>query len=313
MKHRRATFQHYLEYAAWLTITGAVRLLPRRAVVLTADAIGWLMYKVFRVRRKLVDEQISLALGGKRSAIELRRIGLRSWQNTVLTFFEFLAPRAAAVAAVEGEEFLRQVMPGPVIVITGHLGNWEDMSSYAKQVGVQIAAVGKPMHNPLVNDSIAAGRARRGVEIIEVKASMKRLVDATRAGKWIAILGDQDARRAGIFVPFFGRPASTAVGPAHFAWKLNQPLFPAYCVHMDDPLRSLKVVMMAPIYPDSTVPRDAEIQRLTLAHVQALEEAVRRYPENYFWLHRRWKTKPRPEKSGNAQIEVAQQRIETAE
>ena len=122
---------------------------------------------------------------------------------------------------------------------------------------------------------------------------MKTAVSAARRGKWLTIVADQDARRHGIFVDFFGKPASTAEGPALFSWKLNLPIAPLFSVRLPGPRRELKAIGLPLIHPDPSAPREEEIRRLTEAHVRALEDTIRRYPDSYFWLHRRWKTRPK--------------------
>lgn len=296
MTTRRPSWKHYIEYAAW-TLTGKViGVMPRRIVILAADLLGWVMYSVLGIRKRVIDEQLAMAFGETKSPRELRAIALRSWQNCVLTFFEFLAPVTARTIEVERDELLDNLHPHQAIVISGHTGNWEDLSVYTGQKGILMTVVGKAMHNPMVDAAIYRSRLQRGIEVVEVKSSMKRLVNAVRSGRWIGMMGDQDARRNGIFVRFFGKPASTAVGPAMFAWKLNLPLLPMFCIRLPNRERTLKVVLKEPIWPDTAADRDTEVRRLTELHVQALEKVVREYPENYFWLHRRWKTQPRPPK-----------------
>jgi KDO2-lipid IV(A) lauroyltransferase len=301
--------QHWLEYAGWRLVAGLLRPLPRRGFIVLADGLGWLMYAVLRVRRTVNDEQLQLALGAERSAAELRRIGLRSWQNAVLTFFEFLQPNANAASrwdafdVKEGyEEHVRPLLAqGAGIFLTAHIGNWEALSRLGAQGGFQIAAVAKPMHNPLVDRTIVENRRGvLGMEVISTSGSLKRIAVAVREGKWIAMLGDQDARRRGIFVPFFGKEASTAEGPAYFAWRLGIPMVPSFCVRNHDRYRTLKLINLAPIHADANAPREQETRRLTELHVAALERVVRRFPAEYFWLHRRWKTQPKKRKSGEA-------------
>ncbi len=280
--------------------------MPRRATVILADAAGWLMYHVFRLRRDIIDSQIKLAMGDCTSEVDRRRIGLRSWQNCVLTFFEFLQPNS--IGSRGWDEFREQegyeeycapltTTNTPTLVLTGHMGNWEALGSLAAREQVPLVAVAKPMHNPLVDASILRSRAARGLEVMQVKQSMKGVIDAVRKGKWIAFLGDQDARKRGIFVNFFNRPASTALGVAHFSYKMNVPILPGFCVRIRDADRHLKVVFMPPIYPNPDADKDEELWRITQEHTAALEAVIRRYPGDYFWLHRRWKTQPKKDKA----------------
>ena len=260
------------------------------------------MYRLFRVRRNVVDAQLAIAYGNSLNGAELRRIGCQSWQNCVLTFFEFLQPNPFGSAGwdefreQEGfEEYCKPILDAGnnAFIITAHIGNWEALGSLGNREGVNLAAVAKPMHNPLVNNSILKSRAHRGLQVLQIKSSMKGIVDAARAGAWVAFVGDQDARRHGIFVDFFGRPASTAPGAAHFAYKMNMPILPAFCVRINDSSRHLKVIFMPPIYPNQDADKETELVRMTQEHTSALEQVIRRYPGDYFWLHRRWKTKPK--------------------
>lgn len=298
----KITLQHRVEYAGWQLVTGTLKFVPRQVMIRFANAAGWMMYHALRVRREVVDGQLDRALGNTYSLNERRQIGCRSWQNCVLTFFEFVQPNPVGSAGWDNfreqegfEEYCKPLLDAGenAIIITAHIGNWEALGGLGKRENVSLAAVAKAMHNPLVNGSILRSRAKRGLEVLQIKRSMKCIVDAVRAEKWVAFVGDQDARRNGIFVDFFGRPASTAPGPAYFASKLNKPLLPAYCVRINDADRHLKVIFMAPIYPDPTADREEDIKRMTQEHTRSLEQVITSHPAEYFWVHRRWKTKPK--------------------
>ena len=286
-----------------MLVAGVLKVVPRPLMIVAADFFGWLLYYVARIRRDTIDEQLTLAFGDTLSARERKAIGCKSWQNCVLTFFEFLQPNPIlskgwdTFTEQEGymeycRPFVEQGVSG--IVITGHIGNWEALGSMSKRENVGLAAVAKDMHNSMVNKHILATRARRGLEVLQVKRSMKCIVDAIRQGKWLAIVGDQDARKRGIFVNFFGRPASTATGAAYFAYTMNKAILPAFCVRLPDSSRHLKLIISEPIIPDLSADRESEIHRMTQLHTAALEAVIRRYPADYFWLHRRWKTQPKP-------------------
>ncbi len=305
MAHNRATLQHYFEYLGWKLVSGVLKFVPRPAMIVAADAAGWMLYNVLRIRRKTIDDQLNIAFGNEKSEAERRAIGCRSWQNCVLTFFEFLQPNPIGSEGwdefrdQEGyHEYLEPMNKANRrgLVITGHMGNWEALSGMSKRENLPLAAVAKAMHNPLVDKEILKSRAARGLEVLQLKGTMKGIVDAARAGKWVAFVGDQDARKRGIFVDFFGKPASTAPGAARFALALELPVLPAFCVRLPDKERHLKLIIYPPLWPDSTADREEEVKRITQHHTRALEEVIRRYPEDYFWLHRRWKSKPRKQK-----------------
>jgi KDO2-lipid IV(A) lauroyltransferase len=302
MSKRYATLLHWIEFFAWKIVATVLLFLPRQALVMLADAAGWFAYRVLRIRRRIVEENLATAFGAEKSPRERDKIAVRSFQNMVLTFFEFLVPEPIFYRVHDlfgepaGYRNYPELRDKAAIVVTGHIGNWETMASYAPVAKVKIAAIAKPMHNPLIDDAIRRSRDKRDLEIISTSGSMKKIVDAARRGMWITFLGDQDARRSGIFVKFFGKPASTAEGAALFAWKLNAPILPTYCVRLNDRKRRLQMHFYPPIYPDPHDSKDAQIRKLTEAHVESLEDIIRKFPDNYFWMHRRWKTKPKGER-----------------
>lgn len=303
---RTVTFQHRVEFACWKGMAFLLDFFPRELCIKLADVLGWLAYKVFKIRRKTIDQQLRMAFGKEKSDAEIQRIACKSLQNTVMTFFEFLQPRLLdnrGKVFEEEEGFDENIRPFLIagknaIVSTGHIGNWEAMGILGRRENVKLAAVAKAMHNPLVNEEIVSSRKDMGLQVLQVKSSMKSIVDAFRKNSWVAFVGDQDARRRGIFIDFFNTPASTATGTAYFSLKMGVPIVPVYCIRMTDKRRSLKLICLEPIWPQ-TVEKDQEeeeILRLTRLHTEALEKVVRKYPENYFWLHQRWKTRPKSKK-----------------
>jgi len=313
-ENSRPRFIHYVEYAGWQAVSAAMHLLPRRLVVGLACMCGWLMFYVLRVRRHEVEANLAGAFGTRKSPAELRRIALEVYKNSVLTFFEFVGGGCSSAddkryfMEPEGWDNAKQALHGShAIVVTAHIGNWEALGLYGRKIGIRLVAFAKPLHNPLVNKAVLEERSRRGLEIRPITTMLKGAVDAAREGAWLCILGDQDAGRRGIFVDFMGRTASTFQGAALFSWKLNMPIIPAFCVREEGPLRRLRLIVMPLIHPDTGAARDAEIARLTRAHVESLEQVIERHPESYFWFHRRWKTRPRP-----ARINVPAEETERA-
>jgi KDO2-lipid IV(A) lauroyltransferase len=299
MKERRPTFAHRVEYAGWVAASAILKLLPRKAVVALADLLGFLCFHVLRVRRKVVEENLQIAFGTRRSPGEQRGIAQRTYQNAILTFCEFVQPasiwskRADFFSKTIGLENLMQTRGNPVVFVTGHIGNWEMLGAHGMSLGFPLAALMKPLHNPLINADVVKQRRKMGYQLVSTDGSMKAVIESVRRGEYPVFVGDQDARRAGIFVDFFGTPASTAQGAALFAWKLNLPLLAGFSFRNRDRLRTLTCTIAPMIHPDPTGPRDTEIRRLTEAHTKLLEAFVEQHPDSYFWLHRRWKTRPK--------------------
>lgn len=302
MSRRKATFTHYLSYVVWHLVSAILWIMPRRTVVILADFLAFLLHRVTRIRRKEVYGNLQLALGDTHSPEEISRIARDSYRNGVLTFLEFIRPHALFWEVVgifrgfDGWDQFEAMGDKPYIIVTGHMGNWESLGEIGiRKAGIpHFVAFMKPMHNPLVNDSIVKQRMKIGLELISTSAgSFKAAVTAAREKKILVFLADQDARRNGIFVDFFGTPASTAEGAAMFAHRLNLPLLCTFSIRNNDALRTLRIEIAPAIFPDPTTERDADVLRLTQTHAKYLEDVVRRHPGSYFWLHRRWKTRPK--------------------
>jgi Kdo2-lipid IVA lauroyltransferase/acyltransferase len=288
---------HYLQAFGWIALAGFLKVLPRGAMIALADAAGRVMFSALRIRRQVVLDNLVTAFPAL-SDEERLRIGLLSYQNLALSFFESIQPdslwpsaRHIFVGEHVNEEHYRGLLGKAAIVLTAHIGNWEAMPN-AVDEGITLAAIAKPLHNPIVDRMVTRQRERQGMRILPTASSMKGAIDAIRRGEWLVFLGDQDAGSRGLFVPFFGRPASTARGPALFAWKTNTPILPVFAIRDGSRQCRLRLQFAEPILPDPSAHRDAEIERITRAHVRALEEVIRKYPSDYFWVHKRWKSKP---------------------
>ncbi len=190
------------------------------------------------------------------------------------------------------ERFQEEMAKGRgVILMTGHLGNWEIGAAGFTTRGVPFDAVAKPMENSLFGRALAEARRRVGMGVIDVLDAPRGVLRSLRRGRAVAILADQNTPTGDLFVPFFGRPASAARGPALFALRSGAPMMLAVPLRDPGP-KATYTVTVEPIEFEPTGDRDADVVRLTEAHTRALEAAIRRAPEQYFWLHRRWKRRP---------------------
>ena len=177
-----------------------------------------------------------------------------------------------------------------VIMAIGHFGNWELSGAALAARGVPVAAVVQKQSNALVDREINAVRERLGVVPIERREAPRKVLRALQRGTSIGFVADQDARRAGVFVPFFGTPASTHRGAALFAIRAEAPLFFGATLRRDD---GAYECIAEEIVVDRSGPLDDAVDRMTAAFTARLEQEIRKAPEQYFWMHKRWKTKPR--------------------
>jgi KDO2-lipid IV(A) lauroyltransferase len=178
-----------------------------------------------------------------------------------------------------------------VLLVTGHYGNWEIAAAAVAARGVPIAAIVRRQGNRLVDARLQELRRALGVETIYQGDAPSRVPRILRANGIVGIVADQDARRSGIFVPFFGRPASTHRGPALFAMRLGAPVLA--CIARRLPGDDVRYeVIGEKVDVVRTDDLDHDVRTLTAELAARLEKQVRQMPEQYFWFHRRWKTQP---------------------
>jgi len=295
----RASLLHRLEFLLLKILEYTLRLLPFRLALRTGAVIGTLCAWVLPVRRRVMRSNLQRAFGSAISEHHLRKLMRQCYRNSAISAVEFIRLRTRSAAQIkqqvlrtEGEEYYHQVggTRGGYITLTGHLGNWEFMAAYFSAEGLRLSVIAKPIHNPYVNDYVHQIRREKGCEVISTEEGMKKIVSRLKAGKVVAFLADQDARKTGIFVEFFGSTASTHTGPALFMTRLRVPILPMFDIRVG--LDKHVIIFRPPIYPPQEADKAEAIRLVTEQHVRILEEMVRQYPEQYFWYHRRWKTQP---------------------
>ncbi|RMF08295.1 MAG: hypothetical protein D6762_05865 [Candidatus Neomarinimicrobiota bacterium] len=188
---------------------------------------------------------------------------------------------------VEGIRHLQQALGGGrgVLLVTGHFGSWETLAAWLGQAGYPVTAVANRQSNRGADRFFREQRETSGIEHIYNKrgtAAMKSVLDQNRI---LILASDQDARRNGVFVRFFGRPASTPRGAAVFHRRTGAPILFATC-QAEGP-RAFRVR-----FQPLPIGRQASVPDIVQAYTSCLEAAIRPHPEQYFWFHRRWKTKP---------------------
>jgi len=201
---------------------------------------------------------------------------------------------AAIAASVEGLEHVAaaRARGRGAVLLSGHFGAPELFAAVVARAGHPVRFLVRAQSNPRVDAELQSRRRGLGVEVgghgIGVRGALREL----RANGCVALLADQDAGRRGLFVPFFGIPASTPPGPAEFCVRTGAALIPGYlCRNLDG---SYEGRLLPPIDPPATGDDAADVLALTARHAALLEGWIRERPEQWLWTHRRWKTAPAP-------------------
>lgn len=283
---------HGAQHALVRAAAGALAALPPPAALGAGAALGALA-GALGLRRGVARANLAIAFPelGREARDAILAAHYRELGRVLAEYPRLGArarPGAGAVAAVHGEEHLEAAAAAGrgAILMSGHYGNFELMAAHLGHRH-PMAVVTRRLRNPAVDRWLTARRREAGLGTIPSETGVRDIYAALGAGRFVAMLADQDARRHGVFVPFFGRPASTAIGPARIALATGAPIIMGFNVRGPDGRHTIHVE--PPLTAEEPRSPDAA-WRLTARHAAHLEAWVRRHPEQWFWLHRRWKT-----------------------
>jgi KDO2-lipid IV(A) lauroyltransferase len=287
-----------IEYLVAVFFYHILRRLPYRVSLILAAGVKYFAQYIIGYRRKVAYNNLSDAFPNK-SKTELKIIINEIYRNFVLLWIEILQTWRLNDEYIDKnfqihnwELVEKAVGEGRgVIFVTGHIGNFEwTAHCLAIKLG-NTYAIMKKVKNPHINDLIVKLRECTGLKLILSKVALRRGLKLLRDGNTLLVAGDQDARKLGIFVNFMNKTASTATGTAIFHLKTNAPM-----VFVAGIRRNLGIF---DIYfeeiPDSNSKEinDNNIKTITQSHTAILEKWICKYPGQYFWTHRRWKTQPK--------------------
>lgn len=289
------------EYAAVWSLYALVRVLPMGIVERTTRLLGGFAFHVLRGRRRIAVENARQALGDA-SALGIRTIARGSFCSFLLTAMPEMAKlrphlssrgarswlhvRAPELEAMfERARLLHEEVRGCVFV-TPHFGNWEVLPDVAAAVGIPLAVVVRPLDNRYLERLVARSRRSTGQLFVAKRNAFLALQHSLASGRSVGMLPDQ-ATYKGIPVEFLGRPAWTTPVPALLALHQRRPLVVVACFRTGT-LR-FGGFLSEPIWPGPYRSEKAEVVRLTTLMNRAMESVIRAHPEQYLWMHNRWK------------------------
>jgi KDO2-lipid IV(A) lauroyltransferase len=184
----------------------------------------------------------------------------------------------------------------PTIFITGHCGNWELLGYALSVLGYPIAALARPLDNPLLNDWVLGIRERFGLQIVTKWGGVSVLQDLIRSNTSVGFIADQNAGDRGMFVPFFGRLASSYKSIGLLAMRYDIPIAAVHAKRIDGRFK-YEVSLTDFIEPEEWKQQPDPLYYITARYNRAIEQMIRIAPEQYLWLHRRWKSRPKFERN----------------
>jgi Kdo2-lipid IVA lauroyltransferase/acyltransferase len=301
---KRGKVQTALEYVAARALLTGLGLLPRPVAVATGRGVGRIAYGLSDRLRLTGFRNLELAFP-EMDESERERILRGCFKNLGRLLGEFSQFQRATpeslyrIVECEGLENLQaaQALGRGVILFTGHLGAWELSSLALSAFGYPMSFLVRRIDNPLIERLIEKTRTRFGNRSIDKRAAMRPMLRTLRAGGTLGILVDLNTQpHEGIFVDFFGIPASTTSGVAALALRTGAAVLPVF-VPWDEKRRRFVLHVDSPLVVASTGDEREDIKQLTSLFTSVVESYVRRFPEQWLWIHKRWNT--RPEKDAN--------------
>jgi KDO2-lipid IV(A) lauroyltransferase len=291
------TFQHRLEFLGYRFIEKLICSLPDHSLPSFARPFAFFLYHVIGIRKKVTLDNLNIAFPEKSLAWK-KKIAYNSYFHFLIMILEFMKLQRwshrklnSKFRLAEMEKLFPVLQQGKgAILVSGHFGNWEVAMAYLHYHQIRSTAIQQNQQNDLINQRMKALRQQWGIEIVDTRGAVKNCEIALQDGRVVALLGDQDAGHRGVFVPFFSRLASTHIGAAVLHLRTGSPLFLATCNRVFHrqfdfcfyPINGLK---------DNAV-SDENVHYLTSRLMIQLEKAIQKYPEQYFWMHKRWKSSP---------------------
>ena len=291
-----------LEFWGAMAVVLPVGSLPEPFAFALGRLLGRLWYAVDARHRKVALENLARAFGGQRTAAEREAIARSHFIHLVYTFVEtcrlrgLSAARLEQVVRVEGVEHLQRARERGrgIMVVTAHFGSWEVLARAWPLLGEVAAFVARPLDNPLLEAWIAGIRAAGGNQVIQKQHAFRSVVGILRRGGTVAMLIDQNvAREQGVFVDFFGTPACTTAAATLAARRTGATLLPAVCPRTAPGRFTVRIGKEIPVAV--TGDHRWDILATTAEATAVLEAFIREHPEQWFWVHRRWKTRPEGE------------------
>jgi Kdo2-lipid IVA lauroyltransferase/acyltransferase len=293
----------YADYAVYLlvrVIVGIVQTLSIPQAFALARFLAWLLFRLDRRHREVALENLRHAFANEVTESQREQLVRSVYQHFCGLLMEIIhLPRKLHphswrryIKLKNGRQLVDCLLSGrPVVILTGHFGNWELGGYLLGLLGFRVHPVARPLDNPYLDDLLRSFRQRNGQRVLAKKGDFEQMQSLLSSGGIMATLADQDAGQRGLFVDFFGRPASTHKAIALMALQYEVPIIVAAARRMDSPLH-YEMITEDLILPEEYADRPDAIRAITQRFTSALERVIRSSPEQYFWLHRRWKHQP---------------------
>ena len=277
-------------------ISALSRCLPWGVAVSWGGQLGLFLYHVLGRYRMASFNNFKIAFGSEESPIQSAQIIKKSFVNLGKTLIEVLKlptlkPHTLdALVSWEGEEYLKNTDGKGVILITGHIGNWELLGAAIAGRGYPIHAIAAPFHDSRIGQFIIQLRSLLGVKTISrgTPSSSRKILEVLRKKEILVLLIDQDTKVDGVFVPFFNKKAHTPAGAAKLAVRSDVVTVMGFITRL--PHDHHRLTIKKPLTLFRTGDKKDDIEKNTALFASHIEQEIREVPDQWVWMHQRWET-----------------------
>ncbi len=285
-------------YALTATLaTQSIARLPRKVALSIGASVGTAVFKLAPRQRALVCRQLAVSLGLEDTP-EIERLARRCFQNLGKNLIEFMQfPRTSCeyikriVTFEGGEHIARALAEGKgAIILTGHFGNWELLAASIVAEGYTLRPLARRLRSKRLSALLNAYREKAGYTGIDRDGGIRGALRCLKRNELLGILADVDTKIDGVFVDFLGRPAYTPYSPVAIALKTGASILPTFIIRQPDD--SHRVIVEPPLVLERSGDKQHDFVVNTQKFTTVIESYVRLYPEQWVWMHERWKTHP---------------------
>ncbi|RMH68468.1 MAG: hypothetical protein D6675_15970 [Gemmatimonadetes bacterium] len=293
------TIKNNLLYVLIRVLILVVQLVSRPVAFMMAKFLGNLAFLLLRTERHRMQHHLTIAFGKEKSAPEIELWARQTFVDLAQNAIDAIrlrymnADNIRAYITVSGEEHLANAyhQGRGVIALSAHLGCFELIPVFFAYRGFQVSVFSRVLYDRRLDHLLVRNRQKHGVHDIHRRHGIRGLLRALRNGHCLGILGDQDTKVEGIFVPFFGKLAHTPSGPAAMALTMKAPIV-IVVIHRDSRTQRHHIQVTPPLIPPESTSKEDAIRELTTQYNQQLEMFIQEHPTQWVWMHRRWKKQP---------------------
>ncbi len=300
---RRNPIADYLAYVGARVLAMFMHVFRPETNYVTARFLGDVMYRFDRRHRHRAEEHLRISFPDW-PARKHRSVARASMRSMVYLAVEFLFTSRLItpgrwrkhITLVNQRENLRLLLKNEsgMVFLTGHFGNWEVVGYTMAALGFPNTAIARRIDNPYLDAFVIGQRELRGMTILDKRGATTVAPDLLEKKGAVSFIADQDAGKKGLFVDFFGRPASTYKAIDLLAMQHNAPVVIGYGRRQGEKYH-FEMGIQRIIHPSEWADKDDPLTYITQEYTRSLEDIIRTAPEQYLWVHRRWKHRPKGE------------------